>query len=185
VVPGDSTNHSDDGDDDGNSGNEPTAAPPGQLPLPDALAPVAPAEDAADAQLPELGEIAADDVPEDEVERSLNEYPEPEDVFAENSEIAFESRAERAQPDAFVMNAEGELLELVDLAPDTALVEPIVEADESMGEAAVGGAVSTPVVPEDELDPANPFGEEGELSQENAVNPGAPFSEVTPEEFEP
>jgi hypothetical protein len=184
VVPGDSTNHSDDGDDDGSPRNERRGTPAGQLPLPEAPAPIASAAAGGANVLPELGDMAADDVREADIERSLDEYPEPEDVFAENSEIAFESRAERAQPDTFITTAEGELRDQSDLAPDTALVEPIVEADESMGEAAVGGATSTPVVPESELDPTDPFAEEGESNQENARNPGAPFSEVTPDEFE-
>ncbi|MEX2225140.1 MAG: hypothetical protein WEB52_01675 [Dehalococcoidia bacterium] len=78
VVPGDTTNHfdrgDDRGDDDGNARRRGrragTAA--GQLPLPDAPA----------GSLREPGEMAADDA------------READDVFAENSEIAFESRAE-------------------------------------------------------------------------------------------
>jgi len=169
VVPGDTANGYDEDVDEGAATQRDarTGTPAGQLPLPE-----------------ELGDMAADDVREADIERSLEEYPEPDDVFAENSEVAFESRAERAQPDTFLTTAEGELRDASDLAPDTALVEPIVEADPSMGEEAVGGATSTPVVAEADLDPSDPIADEGDLSQKNAENPGAPFSEVTPEEFD-
>ncbi len=187
VVPGDTANGYDEdvGEGDVTQRDARTGTPAGQLPLPEAPEPVAPGpEEIADEPPEELGDMAADDDFEADIERSLDEYPEPDDVFAENSEVAFESRAERAQPDTFLTTAEGELRDASDLAPDTALVEPIVEADPSMGEEAVGGATSTPVVAEADLDPSDPIADEGDLSQKNAENPGAPFSEVTPEEFE-
>jgi len=187
VVPGDTANGYDEDGDEGDVTrlDKRTGTPAGQLPLPEVPEAVAPPAEEIDNDPPgELGDIAADDVREADIERSLEEYPEPDDVFAENSETAFESRAERAQPDTFVATAEGELRDQSDVAPDTALVEPIVEADESMGEGSIGGAVSTPVVAEADLDPSDPVADEGNLSQKNAANPGAPFSEVTPEEFE-
>lgn len=166
-------------------GDERLGTPAGQLPLPEALPAVEPGrEDALYEETPdELADLAADDVPEADIERSLGEYPEPDDVFAENAEVAYESRAERAQPDTFITTAEGELRDQSDVAPDTALVEPLVEADESMGEASVGGAVSTPIIADDDMDPAAPAGGD-EPEREAPRNAGAPFSEVTPEEFE-
>jgi amphi-Trp domain-containing protein len=164
--------------------DERLGTPAGQLPLPEAPPPVEPGPRTPLDEAPEeLSDLAAEDVPEADIERSLGEYPEPDDVFAENAEVAYESRAERAQPDTFITTADGELREQSDLAPDTALVEPLVEADESMGEASVGGAVSTPIIADDDMDPAAPGGGD-EAEREEARNAGSPFSEVTPEEFE-
>jgi amphi-Trp domain-containing protein len=166
--------------------DERLGTPAGQLPLPEALPAVEPGRegDALYEEPPaQPSDLAAEDVREADIERSLEEYPEPDDVFAENAEVAYESRAERAQPDTFITTADGELREQSDLAPDTALVEPLVVADESMGEASVGGAVSTPVIADDDMDPAAPGGGD-EPERDERRNAGAPFSEVTPEEFE-
>jgi amphi-Trp domain-containing protein len=166
--------------------DERLGTPAGQLPLPEAPPAVEPGRDvdALYEEAPELpADLAAEDVSEADIERSLEEYPAPDDVFDENAAIAYESRAERAQPDTFITTADGELRDQSDVAPDTALVEPIVEADESMGEASVGGAVSTPAIADDDMDPAAPGGGD-EPEREEARDAGSPFSEVTPDEFE-
>lgn len=167
-------------DDEGFGGDQRLGTPAGQLPLPEVPVDLDP-QDIAHDPPGDLGDLAVDDVPDADVESALRENALPDDVFAENSEIAYESRAERVQPDTFMVTADGELRDNSDLLPDTALVEPIVQADESMGEASIGGAASTPVIADTDVDPASAA---VEMDPDGGDAQIAPLTEVTPEEFD-